>query len=99
MIEKCDVLQVGLIYRMVDVYSMRIGGRIAYVGGVRKEEEDEYIYICLPTGLSKKFTKKKVVDLKMGLEKGKKAYLMFKGMKKTQYGSTTFDICWVPKPK
>lgn len=98
-IEKCDVLQVGLIYRMVDVYSLRIDGRIAYVGGVRREEDDECIYIWLPTGLSKNFTEKKVVDLKLSLEKGKKAYLMYKGMKKTQYGTNAFDICWMPKPK
>ncbi|KAK3910114.1 Ribosome biogenesis protein BOP1-like protein [Frankliniella fusca] len=95
-IHKASAMKVDCIYQLVDIYSLVVEDRLAVVGGFQLGDED-VLYVWMPISLARNYDAKKVLELKSKLEKGKKGYAMFRGMKQTKYGTESYDVVWVQK--
>jgi len=91
-------MDIGKVYELVDIYSIDIEDRLAVVGGFRPENSTmSTSYVWLPASLCRNFDKKKVLQLKASIKKGKKGRAVYKGLKSLRYGTPVYDMEWVAK--
>ena len=96
-IENCKKLQVGGLYRIVDIYHIRVDGRLAIVGGVVSESEGSgTVYVWMPTSLIRNFNEQTVATVKKSVDAGKVARFKYNGMKVGRNGEY-YDAEWVKK--
>ncbi|KAK3929160.1 Ras GTPase-activating protein 3, partial [Frankliniella fusca] len=68
-IQKVSEMKVGVIYELVDIYSINVDNRLAIVGGFQLEDED-IMYVWLPVSLVRNYDARKVIELKSKIVNG-----------------------------
>ena len=93
----CDALSAGSIYKLNDIYSLKIDGRLAIVGGVVQggDNVSNVVYVWMPTSLVKNFNEDMVRTVGKSVAAGKVARFVYKGMKAGKYGKDFYDAEWV----
>lgn len=95
-VDKPEILDVGVIYKLVDIYCVNIEKRIAIVGGLQLQE-DAVKYIWLPESLVRNVKdEEQFANMIMAnIKKSKFLYCVYKGSGLNKSGRKFYDMAWV----
>ena len=90
-------MTVGRTYKLMDIYTVKIEGRLAVVGGVVDEGSGSCtpVYVWMPTSLVRNFTEEIVRSVAKSMAGGRVARFVYKGMKPGKGGMEYYDAEWV----